>query len=385
MDINEKTVMSESAHAPKGLEGVVFGASSITFLDGLGGRMFYRGYNVLDLAEKVSFEEVVHLLWQGELPTREKLAAFVKPIVKQRALPAPVLKFLKTLPKKSHPMEVVRTGVSLLAHYDPDGPDGSLEAVRRKSERLVARMATLVAAWDRIRNGRRPIAPNPKLSHAANFLYMLTGKKPGPVDVQALDAYLALLADHDLNASTFAACVVTSTMSDVYSAVTAAIAALKGPLHGGANEKAMEMFLAIGEPSKADAWIEKALAEKRKIMGFGHRVYKVEDPRSVPLRAIARKLGQAKGDLRWMDVAVKVEEAFTRRKNIKTNVDFYSAPLLYLLGIPMDLFTPMFAVSRVAGWCAHVVEQMERNRIVRPRTEYAGPTDRAFAPIEART
>jgi citrate synthase len=346
--------------------------------------MFYRGYNILDLAEKATYEEVVHLLWEGSLPGREKLAAFTKPLVAQRALPPEVIRFLKELPKKSHPMEVLRTAVSLLSHFDPDAADSSPEALRRKAERLTAKTSTLVAAWDRIRNGKEPIAPDPSLSHAANFLYMLKGEKPSVIDVQALDAYMTLLADHDLNASTFAACVVTSTLSDLHSAVTAAVGALKGPLHGGANEKAMEMFLEIGDPSKAEAYIEKALAEKKKIMGFGHRVYKVEDPRSVPLKAIARRLGEDRKELRWFEIAVKVEAAVYKRKTVKTNVDFYSAPLLYLLGIPIDLFTPLFAVARVAGWCAHVVEQLEHNRLIRPRTDYMGPTDRTFAPIDQR-
>jgi citrate synthase len=384
MSDKSAVVSAPSEHTAKGLENVVLGPSSITFLDGLQGRMIYKGYNAIELAGKTSFEEVVHLLWQGDLPAKASLDAFAKPFALQRALPADVISLLKTFPKTAHPMEVLRTGVSLLAMHDPDNRDDSPAAVRRKAERLVARVATLTAAWDRLRNGREPITPDPSLSHAANFLYMLTGQKPEAVDVEALDMYLVLLADHDLNASTFAGCVVTSTLSDIYSAVTAAVGALKGPLHGGANEKAMEMFKEIGDPAKAGAYIEDAITKKKKIMGFGHRVYKVEDPRSGPLKSMARRLSEAKKETRWFDISVKVAEVVHKHKNINTNVDFYSASLLYLLGIPIDLFTPVFAVSRVAGWCAHVFEQLADNRLIRPRTDYIGPTDRTFKPLAQR-
>ena len=245
-------------------------------------------------------------------------------------------------------------------------------------------MATLSAAWHRIRNGKTPLAPDPTLSHSANYLYMVTGEKPDPVSVQAMDLYLSLLADHDLNASTFTARVIVSTLSDIHAALAGAIGALKGPLHGGANEKAMEMFLEIGDPDKVEAWVEKAIAEKKKIMGFGHRVYKVEDPRSVPLRAMSHRLSQEKGDLRWYNISIKVAAAVQRRKNIYTNVDFYSASVLYLLGVPIDLFTTVFAAGRVAGWCAHIFEQLGDNRLIRPRTDYVGPTNRPFVPLEQR-
>jgi citrate synthase len=384
--MTDKTAVAAppDAHAPKGLENVVLGPSSITFLDGLKGRMIYRGYDAIELAGRASFEEVLHLLWEGDLPSKPKLDAFVKPFVAERALPAFVVDILKTLPKKAHPMEVLRTGVSLLAHGDPDGADNSPAATRRKAVRLVAQVSSLAAAWERIRKGQEVVAPDPSLSHAANFLYMITGKKPGAIEVEALDMYLTLLADHDLNASTFAGCVVTSTLSDIYSAVTAAVGALKGPLHGGANEKAMEMFLEIGDPAKAEAYIEKAIAEKKKIMGFGHRVYKVEDPRSGPLKKMARRVGEAKNDTRWFDISVKVAEVVHKHKNINTNVDFYSASLLYMIGVPIDQFTPVFAISRIAGWCAHVFEQLADNRLIRPRTDYVGPTNRVILPIERR-
>jgi citrate synthase len=384
--MTEKTVLPAPAAeaAPKGLEGVVLGPSSITFLDGLQGRMLYRGYNAIDMAGKATFEEVVHLLWEGELPSRASLAAFVRPLVEQRSLPVEVLRALKTFPKTAHPMEVLRTCVSMLSFYAPEASDLSPAAVRREAERLVARTATLVAAWDRVRKGQEPIEPDPSLSHAANFLYMLTGKKPQAIDVEALDMYLTLLADHDLNASTFSGCVVVSTLSDIYSAVTAAVGALKGSLHGGANEKAMEMFIDIGDPAKAETYIEDAFSKKKKVMGFGHRIYRVEDPRSGPLKEMAKRMGEAKKQTKWFEISVKVAAAVHKLKKINTNVDFYSASMLYLMGIPIDLFTPVFAVSRVAGWSAHVMEQLEHNRLIRPRTEYVGPPYRAFLPIDKR-
>jgi citrate synthase len=371
-------------HVPKGLEDVVVGSSSITFLDGLKGRMLYKGYDAVAMAGKISFEEVVYLLWEGNLPNASQLKTFSAILAENRALPAEVLSVMEKFPKKCHPMDVLREGVTLLAMLAPDAHDGSTKDDRQKAFRLVARMATFAAAWDRIRRGQSPIPPDPTLSHSANFLYMLNGQKPNQTAIGAMDMYLSLLADHDLNASTFTARVIISTLSDMHSAVAGALGALKGPLHGGANEKAMEMFLEIGDPDKVDGWIEKAISEKKKIMGFGHRVYKVEDPRSVPLRAMLHRLSQEKNDLRWYNISIKVAEAVQRRKNIYTNVDFYSASVLYLLGVPIDLFTTVFAAGRVAGWCAHIFEQLGDNRLIRPRTDYVGPTDRAFVPLEQR-
>jgi len=255
---------------------------------------------------------------------------------------------------------------------------------REKAVALVSQLPTIVAAWERIRNGQEPVASDSQLGHSANFLYMMTGQKPDPLSVEAVDLYLTLLADHGLNASTFAARVVASTLSDMNSAIAAAIAALKGPLHGGANEKAMEMIMEIGDPSKAEAYIEKAIAEKRKIMGFGHRVYRVEDPRSVPLKKMSEKLSKARNEMRWYDISLKVAESVYRQKQIHTNVDFYSASVLYLAGIPTNLFTPLFAMSRVAGWTAHLFEQYQDNRLIRPRAQYVGPTLRPFIPLPKR-
>jgi citrate synthase len=368
----------------KGLEGVVAAETHITSLDGRRGVMLYRGYNAVDLAAQTSFEEVVHLLWEGELPTRKVLEPFSRAFVESRAVPGEVIDLMRRLPAKAHPMGVLRTAVSALGVFDPEAADNTPESHRRKAVRLVARMATLTAAWDRIRKGLPLVEPDPALSHAANFIYMVTGQKPDALSARALDMYLVLLADHDLNASTFAARIAVSTQSDVYSAVTGAIGVLKGPLHGGANEKAMEMFIDIGDESRVEGYIVKALAEKRKIMGFGHRVYKVEDPRSKPLKEMLRALSEHKGKMTWYNISVKVAEEVHRHKNINTNVDFYSASLLYLLNIPTDLFTPLFAVARVAGWSAHIFEQWNDNRLIRPLTHYLGPSPRAVVPIDQR-
>ncbi|MBL8023722.1 MAG: citrate synthase [Elusimicrobia bacterium] len=371
-------------HTPKGLEDVVVGPSSITFLDGIEGRMLYKGYDAVAMAGKVSFEETVYLLWEGELPNRSQLKSFSQSLAESRALPNEVLAVMERFPKKCHPMDVLRGGVTLLDMLPPDTAVRSLDTNRQSAIQLVARLSTLAAAWDRIRRGQAPIPPDPSLSHSANFLYMLSGQKPSPLCVDALDMYLSLLADHDLNASTFTGRVIVSTLSDIHSAVSGALGSLKGPLHGGANEKAMEMFLQIGDPDKAEAWVDQAIKEKHKIMGFGHRVYKVEDPRSGPLRAMSHRLSQEKGDLRWYNISIKVAEAVQRRKNIYTNVDFYSASVLYLMGIPIDLFTAVFAAGRVAGWCAHIFEQLADNRLIRPRTDYVGPAHRPFVVLEQR-
>jgi citrate synthase len=387
--MNDKTAVKPSETAGtvefhKGLEGIVAALSGITYLDGLKGQMLYRGYSAIDLAGNIGYEEVLYLLWHSELPTRAQLDSFTSLFVPNRILPPEADQLMRSLPSKTHPMDVLRTVVSFLGAHDPEGVLYSDEVNRRKAIRLVARLATITAAWERIRNGLDPVRPDPKLGHTANFLYMLKGEKPDALSVQALDMYLTLLADHDLNASTFAARVVTSTLSDVHSAITAAIGALKGPLHGGANEQAMLMFQDINDVQRVPAYIEKAIADKKKIMGFGHRVYKVEDPRSAPLREMARKLGEARKDLRWYNIAVKVAEEVHKRKNINTNVDFYSAPVLYMLGIQPDLFTPIFAVARIAGWTAHIFEQMADNRIIRPSSEYVGPPARAFVPLDQR-
>jgi citrate synthase len=387
--MTEKTAVTsrrEAANAElaRGLEGVIAAISDITYLDGQKGQMLYKGYNAPDLAGRTKFEEVVHLLWEGELPTKCQLDVLSKSLAAERAVPPEVYDILRALPPKAHPMAALRTAVSYIGASDPEADVVTLDNFRKKAVSLTAKMATLTAAWDRIRKGQKPVEPDPSLSHAANFLYMLNGRKPDALSEQAIDVYLTLLADHELNASTFTGRLVVSTLSDYYSAVTAALGTLKGSLHGGANEMAMKMFIEIGDPAKAESYVEKAIAGKKKIMGFGHRVYRVEDPRSAPLKEMLRKISEARKDMRWYDISVKVAEVVHKHKNINTNVDFYSASVLYLCGIDPDLFTPMFAVSRIAGWSAHVFEQFKDNRLIRPASEYVGPPLRPLVSIDQR-
>jgi len=368
----------------RGLEGIVAAKSAIAFLDGLEGVMLYRGYNIVDLAGRVSYEEMVYLLWEGELPTKDQNTAFSKEFVPFRAISPEFMAILKKFPLEAKPMDVLLAMVSMMGAYDVQSQADTLETSRIKAIRILAQMSTVTAAWSRIREKKEPIAPDPDLGHAANFLYMLTGKKPSPLDVEALDMYLVLLADHDLNASTFAARVVISTLSDIHSAICAALGALKGPLHGGANEKAMIMLQKIGDVAKAESYIQKAIEEKEKIMGFGHRVYKVEDPRSGPLKTMSKRLSETKGDMRWYDISVKVAETVLKQKKLNTNVDFYSASVLFLMDIPPGVFTPVFAMSRIAGWTAHIFEQMKDNRLIRPRSEYVGHSQRPLVEIDKR-
>ena len=368
----------------RGLEGVVAATTRLCDLDGVNGRLAYQGYGIEDLARHASFEEVVWLLWHGELPREAELEAFRKDLTASAALPAEAVKALKLLPKTMHPMRVLQMGVALLGGLDPDAEDSSPEANRRKATRLVAQVSSLTAAFHRIRSGRRPIAPRPGLSHAANFLYTLSGRKPRVVPVRAFDAALVLYAEHELNASTFTARVVASTLSDMHSAVSAAIGALKGPLHGGAGEAVMRTLEEIGQPDQADAFTRQALAEKRRLMGFGHRVYKAGDPRAKILRALAAKACRNSAEPVWYETAIKLHEAVNREKGLIPNVDFYSAPLFKALGIPIDLFVPVIAVSRIAGWTANLMEQYADNRLIRPRADYVGPSAREFRPLALR-
>ena len=368
----------------RGLEGVVAATSRLCDLDGVNGRLAYQGYAIESLARQASFEEVVWLLWHGELPGEADLAAFRKELTEAAPLPPEVVKVLKLLPKSMHPMRVLQMGVALLGGLDPDAEDSSPEANRRKATRLVARVSSLTTAFHRIRIGRRPIAPRPDLSHAANFLYMLSGRKPRVVPVRAFDAALVLYAEHELNASTFTARVVASTLSDTHSAVSAAIGALKGSLHGGAGEAVMRTLEEIGQPDNADDFTRRALAEKRRLMGFGHRVYKAGDPRAKILRTLAAKACRNSSEAVWYETAIKLHEAVNREKGLIPNVDFYSAPLFKALGIPVDLFVPVIAVSRIAGWTANLLEQYQDNRLIRPRADYVGPGPREFRPISAR-
>ncbi|HEV8473227.1 MAG TPA: citrate/2-methylcitrate synthase [Methylomirabilota bacterium] len=369
-----------------GLEDVVVSTSDICFIDGREGRLLYRGYNVDDLAAQSTFEEVAYLLWFGALPNRKELDAFVKTLssAANRKLPPKLIALLRVLPKKTTPMEVLRTGVSALSAWDPDAADNSREASLRKAMRLTAQMPTLVAAWERVRRGKTPITPNPRLRLAANFLYMLSGKKPTELAARTFDVALILHADHEFNASTFAARVTAATMSDMHSAITAAIGALKGPLHGGANEQVMLMVEQIKDPAKAESWIRKAIADKARIMGFGHRVYRVEDPRAKHLRRLASELGRQVGDESSVEILNTVARVMTAEKHIYPNVDLFSGAAYKAMSIPTDQFTPIFAISRVAGWAAHVLEQHGNNRLIRPRSEYTGSTRATYVPIAQR-
>ncbi|HEY8551756.1 MAG TPA: citrate synthase [Vicinamibacterales bacterium] len=361
--------------AKGGLEDVIATTSAICYIDGERGVLAYAGYDIHDLAEKATFEEVCFLLWHRRLPTRAELGDLQTQLAAARPLPEPVIRLLRSLPP-SNGMDVLRTATSALAHYDPDVDDRSPAASYRKAVRLTAQLGSLVATMGRLEAGRGPIAPDPALGHAANFLYMLTGDRPSETAVRAFDVALTLHADHELNASTFAARVTAATLSDIHSAVVAGIGALKGPLHGGANADVMKMLLELGadaSDSRIDESIRGKLARKEKIPGFGHRVYRTEDPRATHLRRMSKELGQRAGQPRWYAMSERIERLVKAEKGLNPNVDFYSASTYYTLGIPISLFTPIFAVSRVSGWTAHVLEQLANNRLIRPRAEYTGP------------
>lgn len=367
----------------KGLDGIVAVQTEISSVDGPNSTLLYRGINIHELAEKASYEEVAYLLLNGHLPNKSELGDFNARLVANRWLPAPLYDLLRTLPKDAVPMEALRVAVSALSFYDPEIEDISIEATQRKAVRLIAQLPTLCAAFQRIRVGKEPIAPNPRMSHAANALNML-GASIDPDMVQALNIYMILLADHGMNASTFTARVVASTQADLHSATSSAFASLKGPLHGGANEATMNTLLEIDGPAAVDAFVDNAFATKRKIMGFGHRIYKNGDPRSVHLNTWAKKLGDKLGKPEYYQMSLQVVDAVLRHKELHPNVDFYSATMLYYLNIPIDLFTPMFACARVAGWAAHVIEQYNDNVLIRPQSEYVGPVDVHYVPLADR-
>ncbi len=376
--------MAVEAGLIRGLEGVVAAPTRLCDLDGARGRLAYHGYDIDDLAPYASFEEVVWLLWHGELPRARELERFRKELARARRLPPLVLRAVRVFPKTMHPMRVLQAGVALLGGLDPDAEDNAPEANLRKATRLVAQMATLTTAFHRIRQGKRPVPTRPALSHAANFLYTLSGRTPKPVDVRAFDAALVLYAEHEFNASTFTGRVVASTLADMHSAVSGALGALKGPLHGGAGEAVMRTLQEVGHPDRAEAFTRQALAEKRRLMGFGHRVYKAGDPRARILRQLAEDACRQSGEAIWFDTAVRLHEVVNREKGLIPNVDFYSAPLFYALGIPVNLFVPVIAVSRIAGWTANLLEQYADNRLIRPRAEYVGAARRPFQPLAAR-
>ncbi len=369
----------------KGLVGVVAAQTALSSVDGQNGILTYRGINIHELAGKASYEEVAYLLFYGKLPTAAELAAFQKELAANRRLPKAVVERILGAPKKATPMDVLRTAVSMLAYYDKETEDISIEATLRKGLRLVAQFPAVVAAIHRARHGQEPLAPKAGLGHAANFLYMLHGEKKSALENDAMNLYLVLLADHSLNASTFTARVASSTNADLHAAITAAIGALKGNLHGGAAEATMSTLLEIGAPDKVDSFVDHAFETRRKIMGIGHRIYKHGDPRAKHLLEEARKLEEAQGQgAQYVDMALGVEKAVLRHRELYPNVDFFSAPLLYYLGIPPALDTCVFAASRIAGWTAHVVEQYQDATLIRPAAEYIGPKEAAFAPLASR-
>ena len=375
---------SEANVAKAGLEGVVAAQSSLSDVNGEEGKLIYAGYDINDLAKHASFEEVIYLLWNGKLPTTSELDQLKSQLNNETRLPAEIIELIRAIPKTANPMEMLRTVVSALGHYDPDGADMSLEANARKAVRLTARFPTIVTTFQRVRNGQQPVQPHEELSLAANFLYTLNGQEPDEVATRTMDVAFVLHADHELNASTFAARVTAATLSDMYSAIVSAIGTLKGPLHGGANEGVIKNLLEIGSVEAVEPWVKNAFANKKKIMGFGHRVYKTVDPRAIHLAEMSRQLGERTGQTKWYEMSRKMEEVVMREKRLNANVDFYSASTYYALGVPTDLFTPIFACSRISGWTAHVLEQYRNNRLIRPRAEYVGPRGLKYVPIEQR-
>ncbi|HXE05615.1 MAG TPA: citrate synthase [Bryobacteraceae bacterium] len=376
-----------TAVAGKGLEGVVAANSGICWIDGESGVLSYRGIDIHDLAENSTFEETAYLLWNGTLPNRLELTEFTSQLAQARQLDPRIVALIKSVPASAAPMEVLRTAVSALSFYDPDEKDNSHDANVRKAYNLTAQIAMIVAIYDRLRKGREIVPPDRSLTHAANFLWMLTGEKPSQTAARTLDIALVLHADHELNASTFAARVIAATLSDVHSAITGAIGALKGPLHGGANEAVMRMLLAIDKQGADPVeYVKGMLAARQKISGFGHRVYKTEDPRATHLRRMSEHLGRDSGNPKWFEMSRTIELFINKEKKLNANVDFYSASTYATLGFDIDLYTPIFALSRVAGWTAHVIEQLDDNRLIRPRAEYIGPPYPVpYLPIEQRS
>ena len=367
-----------------GLRGVVAGRSALSSVDGEVGRLTYRGIDIADLvAAESSFEEVAYLLWHDELPSRSQLDALSNQLNESRGLPGPVMDMLASLPGDSTPMVALRTAVSMLGSFDPDQGDDSLEAAERKAVRLLAQTPNIVAQAGRLLEGRDPLDP-PDGSIAESFLATYFGEAPKPEATRTIDVMLVLQADHEFNASTFAARVIAATLTDMHSAIAGAVGALRGPLHGGANQAVLEMLLQVKSEAEAEAWVLEKLANRELVMGFGHAVYRTADPRATILREIARELAPASGHAEWFDISQVMEAVMLREKNLNSNVDFYAATVYASLGIPPDLFTPIFAISRMSGWTAHVLEQQGNNRIIRPRAEYVGHVDRAVTPMDER-
>lgn len=374
----------------RGLEGIIFTETYLSAIDGEAGKLSYCGYDIGDLAARGAYEETAFLLWYQRLPAGSELQMLSDWLRSNRHLPKTVWGIMHSLPEQATPMEALRTVASTLSMFDRacvHEERGGSSLCRAVS--LTAKLPTIVASFDRLRRDRPPIEPRLDLGHAANFLYMLDGEEPDPISAQALETYFVLLADHGMNASTFSARVTASTLGDVYSAVVTALGTLKGPLHGGASQASMEQMLEIGSADNVDAWFERRMEGKERIFGFGHRVYKIEDPRATILRKLAHKVAQRSGNTLWYDIAARLEDRvlehpYFRERRIYTNVDYYTAPLLYALDIPVDLFIPMFAVARIAGWTAHMLEQQQHNRLIRPRAYYAGPRDRGWLAMDQR-
>ncbi len=378
--------MTGTAAVTRGLEGVVAASTALSTIDGAAGRLRYAGYDIHELADHATYEEVCYLLWHGDLPAPAELAAFTEQLAAARTLTADELALVAATPRRGHGMDALRTMVSALAQLDPRADDTSLAGATRIGLQVTAKLPALIAAWDRARRGLAPLSPDPALGHAANILFMLHGTPPTDAEARALDSYMVLLAEHGLNASTFAARVAISAGADVYAALVAAIATLKGVLHGGANQRAMEMLLEIGEPAHAAGYVNDVLARRGRLMGIGHRIYRVEDPRVRHLRARLAGLPGSVGGMALADAVRQVvaQHPYFAERQLAPNVEFASAPLLYALGFPLDLFTCAFAASRIAGWVGHIREQIADNRIIRPKADYHGPTDRPFVPLASR-
>jgi citrate synthase len=376
--------MTEASGLIRGLEGVVAAETQLCDLDGANGRLAYRGYDIADLARLATFEQVTYLLLHGELPKAAQLDSLVVQLTAARAIPTELVQAFRLMPKDTDPMRVLQASVAILGMSDPDTTDNSHAANVRKAVRLTSQFATAICAHHRVRQGKEPVTPAAGLSHAANFLYMLTGERPNQPAIKAFDASLTLYAEHELNASTFTTRAIVSTQSDLHSAVAGGVGALKGPLHGGAGEAVMHTLMEIGEVANVEAFAQKSLAAKRRFMGMGHRVYKAGDPRAAILRGMAEEACRQSGQFKWYEMAVKLHERISKEKGLIPNVDFYSAPLFYSLGIPVDLFTPVIAAGRIAGWSANIVEQHDDNRLIRPRADYIGPKRRDYKPIEQR-
>ena len=383
-DVRELTSDDPPVKA-RGLEGVVALESSLSFIDGQKGELVYRGYDIHDLAEGASFEEVVYLLANGSLPTEDELAGLRQELRSERTLPDPVLDLLRNAPDDAHPMAVLRTAVSALGLYDDEADVMEEAANRRKAVRILAQIPTIIASFDRIRKGLDPVAPLDEGTMAHNFLYMLNGEEPGEAAERIFDVCLVLHADHGLNASTFTSRVIGSTLSDMYSAIPGAIGALKGPLHGGANREVMRMLLEIDEQGADPAeYVKERLAQGERVMGFGHRVYKTMDPRAAILRDLVKELSEEAGEMKWYEYSMAILDTMRDEKGIDPNVDFFSASTYYQLGLDPDLFTPIFALSRTAGWTSHLLEQWADNRLIRPRAQYVGDRNRSFVPLQER-